>query len=52
MGDVKTATLTVRVDPPLRSRFKLVCVKQGRSMNDVLAEFISWYTAKKEGSDG
>lgn len=45
------AALTVRIVPSLRSRFKLVCVKQERTMNDVLNEFITWYTERKE-TDG
>lgn len=59
MHDDKTAgvqvaptALTVRVDPALRARFKVACVKQGRSMNDVLAGFISWYVEKREADDG
>jgi hypothetical protein len=42
------APLQVRLEPELRSRFKVVCAKQDRSMSDVLVEFIAWYTKKKE----
>lgn len=49
--DVKTAPLTVRILPELRVRFKVVCAKQERSMNDVLSEFIAWYTERKERDD-
>lgn len=52
MSDVKMAPLTVRVMPSLRQRFKLVCVRQERTMNDVLVEFIAWYTERKEQDDG
>jgi len=43
--------LTVRILPELRVRFKVVCAKQERSMNDVLSEFIAWYTERKERDD-
>ena len=44
----KAVPLQVRLEPQLRTSFKLVCTKQDRSMSDVLVEFISWYTQKKE----
>jgi len=44
----QSAPLTVRIPPELRLRFKIVCAKQERTMNDVLSEFIAWYTQRKE----
>ena len=52
MDEGKTAPLQVRLEPELRSRFKVVCARQDRSMNDVLREFISWYTKRKEDENG
>lgn len=47
----KGAPLQILLDPELRSRFKVVCAKQDRSMADVTREFIAWYTAKKESDE-
>lgn len=49
MVEGNEAPLQVRLDPDLRKRFKLVCAREDRTMTDVLREFISWYTKKKEG---
>lgn len=40
--------MTVRVEPDLLRRFKLVAVAQGRGMSEILREFMDWY-ATKEG---
>lgn len=40
--------LQVRIPLALRTRFKVVCTEQERSMSDVLREFIEWYTERKE----
>jgi len=50
--DVKTVPMTVRLPLEMRVRFKIVCAKQERSMNEVLSEFIAWYTERKERDDG
>ena len=41
-------TLTVRLEPQLLQRFKLVAVKKERPMSEIIREFIEWYAAKEE----
>lgn len=43
--------LQIRIPRSLRTRFKLVCTEQERSMSEVLREFIEWYTKRKEGAE-
>jgi hypothetical protein len=45
----KSVPVQIRVPVELRQRFKVVCASQGRSMQDVLSEFVAWYTKRKEG---
>jgi hypothetical protein len=52
MVEGEKAPLQVRLEPQLRSRFKIVCARQERSMSDVLVEFIAWYTERKEKENG
>jgi hypothetical protein len=45
----ESSTLTVRVDPELLVRFRVVCLRERVSMSDKIREFIEWYADKKEG---
>lgn len=40
--------LQVRLGSDLRRRFKIVCTDEGKSMSDVLRNFVLWYTEKRE----
>lgn len=47
-GTKDLTTLTVRLEPQLLQRFKLVAVKKERPMSEIIREFIEWYAAKEE----
>jgi metal-responsive CopG/Arc/MetJ family transcriptional regulator len=40
--------LTVRLDADLLQRFKIVAVKERKSVSDLIREFVAFYVAKKE----
>lgn len=40
--------LQVRLDADMRRRFKTVCADQGKTMTEVLREFIEFYVRKRE----
>ena len=44
-------TLTIRVEPDLLRRFKVVAVQQDKSMSVILREFLSWYVEKEESRE-
>jgi len=44
------APLSIRLEPLLRQRFKAQCALEGKSMQDVVAEFIEWWTSRREES--
>ena len=56
MSDVKQEVeegrvpLTTRLDRDLHHRFKLACVSEGKTMQDVVEEFIEWWTKRREES--
>lgn len=43
------AKLTVEVDEELLRRFRIVALKQEKSISVVVREFLAWYVAEKEG---
>lgn len=49
-GEEDRSPLSVRLDPALRQRFKAQCALEGKSMQDVVAEYIEWWTQRREES--
>jgi len=49
-GEEGRVPLTTRLDRDLHHRFKLACVSEGKTMQDVVEEFIEWWTKRREES--
>lgn len=48
MGEQKVVALKTFVPEGLRNSFKAVCAKEGKTMSDVLAEFVEEYVKERE----